>query len=160
VWMPVNALIIRGLLNLYAFYGDEFKVQCPTGSGRYLTLFEVAQEISRRLAGSFLRDAQGRRPIYGGIAKFQEDPHWRDLILFHEYFHGDKRLLVAVNFAPNQSQCHVQLPFTHLAGSQWRLQDTMSSGVYDRDGNELQSRGLFLDMLPWQTAVFSWMKIS
>ena len=89
VWMPVNALIIRALLNLYNFYGDEFKVQCPTGSGRYMTLFEVAQEISRRLTSSFLRDDKGRRPIYGGTAKFQNDPHWRDLILFYEYFHGD-----------------------------------------------------------------------
>jgi hypothetical protein len=89
VWMPVNALIVRALLNLYPFYGDEFKVQCPTGSGRYLTLFEVAQEISRRLAATFLRDANGRRPVYGGLARFQEDPHWRDLILFYEYFHGD-----------------------------------------------------------------------
>ena len=89
VWMPVNALIIRGLLNLYGFYGDEFKVQCPTGSGRYLTLFEVAKEIEQRLEGTFLRDASGRRPVYGGTKKFQEDPHWRDLILFYEYFHGD-----------------------------------------------------------------------
>ena len=89
VWMPVNALIIRALLNLYNFYGDEFKVQCPTGSGRYMTLFEVAQEISRRLTSSFLRDDKGRRPVYGGTAKFQNDPHWRDLILFYEYFHGD-----------------------------------------------------------------------
>jgi len=89
VWMPVNTLIIRALLNLYGFYGDEFKIQCPTGSGRYMTLFEVAKEISRRLAGTFLRDASGRRPVYGGTAKFQEDPHWRDLILFYEYFHGD-----------------------------------------------------------------------
>ena len=89
VWMPVNTLIIRGLLNLYGFYGDEFKVQCPTGSGRYMTLFEVAKEIEGRLANTFLRDASGRRPVYGGTKKFQEDPHWRDLILFHEYFHGD-----------------------------------------------------------------------
>jgi hypothetical protein len=89
VWMPVNSLIIRGLLNLYAFYGDEFKVQCPTGSGRYLTLFEVAKEIQDRLSRIFLRDAHGRRPIYGGTRKFQDDPHWRDLILFYEYFHGD-----------------------------------------------------------------------
>ncbi|MCJ7445786.1 MAG: hypothetical protein MUO26_14915 [Methanotrichaceae archaeon] len=89
VWMPVNILIIRALLKLSSFYGDEFKVQCPTGSGRYMTLFEVAQEISRRLAGTFLRDTNGRRPVYGGSAKFQEDPHWRDLILFYEYFHGD-----------------------------------------------------------------------
>jgi hypothetical protein len=98
VWMPVNALIVRALMNLYQFYGDEFKVQCPTGSGQYMTLFEVAQEITRRLAGTFLREPStrsassgqaGRRPVYGGTAKFQEDPHWRDLILFYEYFHGD-----------------------------------------------------------------------
>jgi hypothetical protein len=89
VWMPVNVLIVRALVNLYAFYGDDFKVQCPTGSDRYMTLFEVAQDIVRRLAGTFLRDANGRRPVYGGTARFQEDPHWRDLILFFEYFHGD-----------------------------------------------------------------------
>ncbi len=89
VWMPMNVLIIRALLNLYHFYGDEFKVQCPTGSGQYMTLFEVAREISHRLAGIFLRDKEGRRPVYGGTAKFQSDPHWRDLILYHEYFHGD-----------------------------------------------------------------------
>jgi hypothetical protein len=89
VWMPVNALIIRALLSLYSFYGNDFTVQCPTGSGRYMTLFEVAQEISRRLAGIFLRDTNGRRPVYGGTAKFQDDPHWRDLILFYEYFQGD-----------------------------------------------------------------------
>ena len=87
--MPINALIVRALLNLYAFYGDDFKVECPTGSGRHMTLFDVAKEISRRLAGAFLRDANGRRPVYGGATKFQEDPHWRDLILFYEYFHGD-----------------------------------------------------------------------
>ena len=89
VWMPVNMLIVRALINLYSFYGDEFKVQCPTGSGQYMTLFEVAQEIVRRLTGTFLRDADGQRPVYGGTAKFQDDPHWRDLILFYEYFHGD-----------------------------------------------------------------------
>ena len=89
VWMPVNGLIIRALLNLYTFYGDDFRVQCPTGSGHYMTLFEVAQELARRLAATFLRDDKGKRPVYGGIAKFQDDPHWRDLILFHEYFHGD-----------------------------------------------------------------------
>jgi hypothetical protein len=89
VWMPVNTLIVRALLNLYGFYGDEFTVECPTGSGRHMNLFEVAQEITRRLASTFLRDADGRRPVYGGTAKFQNDPHWRDLILFYEYFHGD-----------------------------------------------------------------------
>lgn len=89
VWMPINALIIRALLNLYNFYGDGFKVECPTGSGKAMNLFGVAREITRRLASTFLRDADGRRPVYGGSAKFQNDPHWRDLILFYEYFHGD-----------------------------------------------------------------------
>jgi hypothetical protein len=89
VWMPVNAMIIRALLNFYAYYGDNFKIECPTGSGKMINLFEVAKEISDRLVGTFLRDAQGRRPVYGATEKFQTDPHWRDLILFYEYFHGD-----------------------------------------------------------------------
>ncbi len=89
VWMPVNALIIRGLLNMYPFYGDDFKVECPTGSGTYMTLFEVAKEIAHRVSSIFLRDGSGNRPVYGGARKFQDDPHWRDYILFYEYFHGD-----------------------------------------------------------------------
>jgi hypothetical protein len=89
IWMPVNALIVRGLLHLYSFYGDDYTVECPTGSGQRMTLYEVAQEISRRLGAIFLRDGQGRRPVYGGTAAFQDDPHWRDYILFYEYFHGD-----------------------------------------------------------------------
>jgi hypothetical protein len=89
VWMPVNALIVRALLNLYAFYGNDFTVECPTGSGRQMNLFEVAEEITRRLASTFRRNAHGQRPVYGGASKFQNDPHWRDLILFYEYFHGD-----------------------------------------------------------------------
>jgi hypothetical protein len=89
IWMPVNVLIVRGLMNLYTFYGDDFTAECPTGSGNRMTLFEIAKELSRRLSSMFLRDASGRRPVFGGQAKFQEDPHWRDLILFYEYFHGD-----------------------------------------------------------------------
>ena len=89
IWMPVNGLIIRGLLQMYPFYGPDFKVECPTGSGKYMTLFEVAQEISKRLSKMFLRDASGKRPVYGGTKKFQEDPYWKDYILFYEYFHGD-----------------------------------------------------------------------
>jgi hypothetical protein len=89
IWLPVNILILRGLLNMYPFYGDDFKVECPTGSGNYMTLFEVAQEIAQRLSRIFLRDESGKRPVYGGARKFQEDPHWRDYILFYEYFHGD-----------------------------------------------------------------------
>ena len=87
--MPVNALIIRALLQYYIYYGNEFTVECPTGSGRQMNLYQVAEEITRRLAGIFLRDKDGRRPVYAGTRKFQEDPHWRDLILFYEYFHGD-----------------------------------------------------------------------
>jgi hypothetical protein len=89
VWMPVNVLIIRALLNFHQYYGDNFKVECPTGSGKLMNLFEVAKEISARLSRIFLRDRQGRRPVYGGTEKFQSDPHWRDHILFYEYFHGD-----------------------------------------------------------------------
>jgi hypothetical protein len=89
VWMPVNVLIIRALLNLYTFYGDDFTVECPTGSGRRMTLFEVSRELTGRIVGAFLRNESGKRPIYGETAIFQDDPHWRDLILFHEYFHGD-----------------------------------------------------------------------
>jgi len=87
--MPVNGLLIRALLNLYQFYGDDFKVECPTRSGKYMTLYEVAKELTRRLSSIFLRDASGNRPVYGGSKKFQEDPHWKDYILFYEYFHGD-----------------------------------------------------------------------
>jgi hypothetical protein len=82
-------LIVRALLNLYAFYGEEFTVECPTGSGVQMNLFEVARELSRRLTSIFTRDDQGKRPVYGATEKFQTDPHWRDLILFYEYFHGD-----------------------------------------------------------------------
>ena len=89
IWMPVNALIIRALLNFYLYYGDTFTIECPTGSGKTMNLFEVAKEISDRLTGIFLRNDQGRRPVYGGTEKFQSDPHWRDHILFYEYFHGD-----------------------------------------------------------------------
>ncbi|MEA5113757.1 MAG: glucosidase [Geobacteraceae bacterium] len=89
IWMPVNALIIRSLLNFYLYYGDNFKVECPTGSGKLMNLFEVAKEISDRLTRIFLRDEHGRRPVYGGTEKFQADPYWRDYILFYEYFHGD-----------------------------------------------------------------------
>ena len=89
IWFPMNLLLIRGLATLHAYYGDEFTAECPTGSGQYMTLWEVSQEISRRLASIFLQDADGWRPVYGGMEKFQNDPHWRNNILFHEYFHGD-----------------------------------------------------------------------
>jgi len=89
IWIPVNVMLIRALLQLYSFYGDEFKVECPTGSGQWKTLFEVYQELSHRLISIFTRNEQGQRPVYGGTRKFQDDPHWRDHVLFYEYFHGD-----------------------------------------------------------------------
>jgi hypothetical protein len=89
IWMPVNAVIVRALLHYYAYYGDNFKIECPTGSGRMMNLFEVAHEIADRLTRIFLRDAAGRRPVFGGNEKLQSDPHWRDHLLFYEYFHGD-----------------------------------------------------------------------
>jgi len=89
VWLPVNVLIIRALAEFYLYYGDNFKVECPTGSGNMMNLYEVAMELIHRLSSIFLRDERGRRPVYGGTEKFQSDPHWKDYILFYEYFHGD-----------------------------------------------------------------------
>jgi hypothetical protein len=89
IWFPMNFILIRGLLHLHAYYGDEFTVDCPTGSGQHMTLWQVSQVIALRLAGIFLRDGAGHRPVYGGTEKFQTDPHWRDHLQFFEYFHGD-----------------------------------------------------------------------
>jgi hypothetical protein len=89
VWMPLNVLLLRALLQMYSYYGDDFKVECPTGSGNKMTLFEVAHELADRLTRIFLRNEKGERPVFGGTARFQTDPHWRDLLLFYEYFHGD-----------------------------------------------------------------------
>jgi len=89
VWFPTNVLLIRALLEFYRYYGDNFRIECPTGSGREMNLYEVAREIGERLISIFLRDEHGHRPVYGGTEKFQNDPHWRDYVLFHEYFHGD-----------------------------------------------------------------------
>jgi hypothetical protein len=89
VWFPINMMLIRALIQHYRYYGDDFRVECPTGSGTTMTLFDVAQELLRRLVSTFLRGDDGRRPLYGATEVFQDDPHWRDHILFYEYFHGD-----------------------------------------------------------------------
>ena len=89
IWMPVNVLLIRALMQYYLYYGDNFRIECPTGSGNAMNLFEVAREIADRLTRIFLRDETGRRPVFGGAEKFQSDPYWRDNLLFYEYFHGD-----------------------------------------------------------------------
>jgi hypothetical protein len=108
IWFPVNALIIRALLQFYLYYGDDFRVECPTGSGQMRNLFEVAKEIADRLTRIFLRDERGRRPVYGGTEKFQSDPHWRDHLLFYEYFHGDNGAGLGANH---------QTGWTGLAGT-------------------------------------------
>ena len=105
VWMPVNFLLYNSLLRLGAYYGDSFKVECPTGSGRLLNLAEVAHELATRLIGTFERNAEGLRPVFGGSDKFQNDPHWRDNILFYEYFHGDNGAGVGASHQTGWTGC-------------------------------------------------------
>jgi hypothetical protein len=89
IWFPINYLIVEALERYHHFYGDEFQVECPTGSGKMMNLQQVAQEISRRLTRTFLPNAHGARPCHGEVEKYATDPHWRDLVLFNEYFHGE-----------------------------------------------------------------------
>ncbi len=97
IWFPTNYLLVESLQKFHHYLGDDYKVEFPTGSGRYMNLWDVAAELSRRLNSIFLRDADGRRPVFGGLKKFQTDPHWRDLVLFHEYFHGDNGAGIGAN---------------------------------------------------------------
>jgi len=97
IWFPVNFLLIESLQRFHYYLGDDFKVEFPTGSGNMLTLWEVAAELSRRLSSIFLRNADDRRPVFGEIEKFQSDPHWQELVLFHEYFHGDSGTGIGAN---------------------------------------------------------------
>ncbi len=101
IWMPVNVLLIRALLQYYLYYGDNFRIECPTGSGNTINLFEVAREIASRLTRIFLRDKSGRRPVFGGAEKFQRDPYWRDHLLFYEYFHGDNGASIGASHRPD-----------------------------------------------------------
>ena len=95
--MPVNVLLIRALLSFYLYYGDTFKIECPTGSGNLMNLFDVAREVAQRLTRIFLKDKAGRRPVYGGSEKFQTDPNWKDYLQFFEYFHGDNGAGIGAN---------------------------------------------------------------
>jgi len=97
VWMPVNYLLIESLQKFHHYLGDDFKVECPTGSGTFMTVRDVATELSHRLTGIFLRDASGQRAVFGGVEKFQNDPQWRDHLLFYEYFHGDNGAGIGAN---------------------------------------------------------------
>ncbi len=105
VWVPVNMMIIRALLSYYSFFGDGVKVEFPTGSGKEMNLYEIAREISGRLINIFLKDKQGRRPVFGGIEKFQTDPHFSDNILFHEYFNGDNGAGVGASHQTGWTGC-------------------------------------------------------
>ncbi|WP_263975293.1 MGH1-like glycoside hydrolase domain-containing protein [Leptolyngbya sp. 7M] len=109
IWMPVNLLLLRSLLQLYTYYGDSFTVEYPTGSGKYMSLYEVTRCITERLVSIFLKDESGRRPVYGGAEKFQTDPHWRDLILFYEYFHGDSGAGIGASHQTGWTGCVARL---------------------------------------------------
>lgn len=105
VWMPVNLLLLIAIMRLYTYYGDSFKIECPTGSGKLMTLFDVGHELANRLNGIFLRDKNGRRPVFGNAAKFQNDPHWKDLIWFYEYFNGDTGAGIGSNHQTGWTGC-------------------------------------------------------
>jgi hypothetical protein len=105
VWMPINFLLYTSLARLYAYFGDDFKVECPTGSGQMMNLLEVAKELGERLSRIFLRDGEGRRPAHGAAHKFSDDPHWRDLVLFYEYFHGDSGAGIGANHQTGWTGC-------------------------------------------------------
>ena len=109
IWMPVNLLLIRALTLFYGYYGDTFTIECPTGSGNQMNLFEVVQELERRLSNLFLKDESGNRPVYGAAEKFQNDPHWKDLILFYEYFHGDSGMGIGASHQTGWTGCIAQI---------------------------------------------------
>jgi hypothetical protein len=109
VWMPVNFLLVVGMARLGAYYGDTFKVEFPTGSGKEMNLFEVSQALAERLIGTFVKDKSGRRPVFGGAEKFQTDPHWRDNLLFYEYFHGDTGAGIGASHQTGWTGCIARL---------------------------------------------------
>ena len=121
IWMPMNVMLVRALFHLYLFYGDDFTVECPTGSGHQMNLFQVAREISGRLVSIFLRDAEGRRPVYGATDKFQNDPNWRDHLIFPEYFHGDTGAAVGASH---------QTGWTGLVATLIQLRGTLDPAKY------------------------------
>ena len=121
IWFPVNFLIIRALLNYYSYYGNQFKIEYPTGSGKECNLFEITQDIIERLISIFLKDDDGRRPLYGGTEKFQTDPHWQDHLLFYEYFHGDN--------GAGLGACH-QTGWTGIVAVLIYLQATMTEDTW------------------------------
>ena len=124
VWMPVNLMLYTALLRLGAYYGDSFTVECPTGSGRKMNLIEVAHELAERLISTFELDAHGRRPVFGGMEKFQSDPLWRDNILFHEYFHGDNGAGVGASHQTGWTGCIARIIQSNGLITKEMLQDS------------------------------------
>ncbi len=122
VWMPVNLMLYGALVRMAAYYGDSFKIECPTGSGNILSLFDVSQMLAERLISTFEKDSQGRRPVYGGAEKFQSDPHWRDYILFYEYFHGDNGAGIGASHQTGWTGCIARIIQLHGALSSAVLQ--------------------------------------
>ena len=127
------------LLRMAAYYGDSFKVECPTGSGRYLNLCQVAYDLAERLISTFTRDGEGRRPVYGGAKKFQEDPHWRDHILFYEYFHGDNGAGIGASHQTGWTGCIAAIIQVNGALTQEMLASTDAEAVARRLGASAQA---------------------
>jgi hypothetical protein len=125
IWFPVNYLLIESLQKFHYYYGDDFKVECPTGSGNFITIEEVAEQLTRRLGRLFLRDEQGRRAVFGDNAKLQSDPHFRDHLLFHEYFHGDNGRGVGASHQTGWTGAIAKLlqPRRHEGGKSQRKDD-------------------------------------
>jgi len=134
--MPVNHLLLQSLRQFYSYYGDDFKVECPTGSCQQLTLWQVADALDDRLMNIFLRDAQGHRPVYGHTTKFQTDPHWRDLILFYEYFHGDNGAGIG---ASHQTGWTGLMARTIQIAAAYTAQDALAKGYFVVSLQEVQA---------------------
>ena len=137
VWFPINVVLLRALLNVYAYAGNDFKVECPTGSGQLMTLHEVAQEIGRRLTGIFTRGADGKRPVHGGQELLQNDPHWRDLLLFYEYFHGDNGAGIGASHQTGWTGTVALLP---LLSRRFTASDVVAGGMGRIVGTATRSR--------------------
>jgi hypothetical protein len=132
IWMPMNILIVRALIQYYTYFGNDFVIECPTGSGHKMTLYHVAEEISRRIGRIFLKDGQGRRPVFGAGEEFQQNPHWKDAILFYEYFHGDNGAGLGASHQTGWTGCVARLlhlfatmkPESLLAGGKMAYAET------------------------------------
>ena len=127
--MPVNFLLYVSLMRLGAYYGDTFKIECPTGSGKEMNLFEVAQMLGERLISTFTKDSAGRRAVFGSAEKFQTDPHWRDNILFYEYFHGDTGAGVGASHQTGWTGCIARII---QANGAFEVKDLSDKNVEER----------------------------